>query len=114
MKAGRPSTGPASGAGAELSNPEWIWGLLRQHGEGLTTRQMKEYAANAGRQVHASFPFDSLQKMKQKREITKRGSGATAKYFLNAGTGVMSRQGEPQTGRQKKDVGRAKTMSASG
>ncbi len=116
FQVGRSSStiGAAGGAMAwgDLSYPQVITQLLSEHREGLTAKQIKELTAQVGRKVHATYPHDSLTKLRAKHMVNKRGEGATAKYFLKAGTGVMARAGEPQTGRQKKGAGRAKTMQA--
>lgn len=110
----RRTTGRTAGrtGNAATSSREWITGLLRQHGEGLTAAQLKQMAITAGRNVYANYPNDVLSKMRAKREVTHRGN----KYFLAGnigGTGPVTRAGRARTtARGRKPMGRA--MGAAG
>ncbi len=117
FQVGRGSTGPAGGTNAEggVSNPVWIGQLLRQHTEGLTAAQIREYAVQAGRTVHQSFPHDSFGKMRAQKLVRKTGSGTNARYRLTQqGIERMARAGTanlPVTGRTKKGAGKAMAMT---
>ncbi len=115
LRAGKSDNGGTGGDGGEVvSNPVWIAQLLQQNAKGLTAAQIREYAQQAGRTVHASFPHDSFGKMREAGRIRKHGTGTGARYTLtNRGITWMAKAGTanlPPVGRQKKTV--AKTMAA--
>lgn len=103
-----------TGGEGQMSNPEWITQLLRENQKGLTAKgirevtleRIQEFTARTGRKPHASFPHDSLGKMREKKLVSRRGE----KYTLTPAGIRMEKAGEPQTGRTKKAAERTKTM----
>lgn len=62
------------------ANPgrEWLRELFREHKEGLTPAQIREFALVDSLEFNESFPYTSLWKLKSRGELTERGG----KYFL--------------------------------
>lgn len=114
----RGDAGGNGGTGGEgqMSNPEWITQLLREYPKGLTAKRLREvtleriqeFTARTGRKPHASFPHDSLQKMRDKKLVSRRGE----KYALTPAGIRMDKAGEPNVGRTKKKAGRSMAMTA--
>ncbi len=112
------STGGAGGdggGGGVVSNPVWITQLLGQYAKGLTAEEIREYAIEAGRKVHASYPHDSFTKLRASGLVRKMGEGKTARYCLTRlGIARMERAGTanlPEVGKQKKGSGKAMSMT---
>ncbi len=97
VQVGRSGTTGGTGGNGEdgaLSNPAWIAQLLSLHTEGLTAGQIREYATQAGRTMGASFPHDSFNKMRARKEVRKTGSGVNSMYRLTQqGIGRMEKAG---------------------
>src|SRR6266853_590512 len=95
VQAGR-TTGEPSGVNmaGELSGPDWLRAMMRQHTDFLTPAQVREIAVQQGRTVNKTFPSDVFAKYR--KEFEKRGRAATARYRLKAivgGTGKIARGG---------------------
>ncbi len=101
---------PAGNVGG-MTNREWIAALMQKHGEGLTPPQIKQFAIQAKRQVHASFPYDSIRTMLRNGQI--REQGGTYWLKTTAGTGTVARAGRARTTRARKQPV-ARAMAASG